>query len=86
MPCTGRNNYFVRDTTGTFLPRPGILLANNSWIDENLTICTKIPTINEYYCADDDFGVLEYENIAPDFNKRLMWPVYLYYEGSNWTS
>jgi hypothetical protein len=29
---------------------------------------------------------LQYESIAPDFNTRIMWPVYLKYDGGNWTS
>jgi len=34
----------------------------------------------------EDFGVMEYESIAPDFNTRIMWPVYLKYDGGRWNS
>ena len=68
------------------LPQKGILLANNSWIGKNTPGCTFYPSMNGYYCTDEDFGVLEYESVAPDFNKRIMWPVYLFFDGGNWTS
>ncbi len=42
--CTGFNNYFIQDHSGTFLPKKGaILLANNSWIGDNTPTCTKVP-------------------------------------------
>ena len=78
--CTGFNNYVISDKTGTFLPKKGVLLANNSWIgDSTLSSCIKVPEINGHFCTHEDFGVLEYESIAPDFNTRIMWPVYLTY-------
>ena len=80
------NNYFIHDHSGTFLPTKGILLANNSWIGDNTPSCAKIPSINGHYCTDEDFGVLEYESVAPDFNTRIMWPVELKFDGGNWTS
>jgi hypothetical protein len=80
------NNYLIHDHSGTFLPQKGVLLANNSWIGDNTPACTKISAINGHYCTDEDFGVLEYESIAPDFNTRIMWPVYLRFDGGNWTS
>lgn len=42
--------------------------------------------MNGYYCTRHDFAVLEYESIAPDYNKRIMWPVTLSYTGGNWTT
>ena len=30
--------------------------------------------------------MLEFESIAPDFNKRTIWPATLAYDGGNWTS
>ncbi len=84
--CTGMNNYFIQDHSGTMLPQKGILLANNSWIGDNTPSCTRIPSINGHYCTDEDFGVLEYESVAPDFDTRIMWPVYLFFDGGNWTS
>jgi hypothetical protein len=68
------------------LPAKGVLLANNSWIGGNTSSCTYYSTLNGYYCVDEDFGVLEYESVAPDFNTRIMWPVYLRFDGGNWTS
>jgi hypothetical protein len=48
--------------------------------------CTFIPEINGHHCAMEDLAVLEYESIAPDYNLRIMWPVFLFYDGGNWTS
>ena len=42
--------------------------------------------MNGHYCKDVDYGVLTYHSIAPDHNLRIMWPIYLNYEGGNWTS
>lgn len=84
--CTGLNNYLVHDHTGGFLPEPGILIANNSEIGDNSENCTHVPEINGHYCTRQDFGVIEYESIAPDFNTRIMWPVYLKYDGGNWNT
>lgn len=42
--------------------------------------------MNGHWCEGNEFGVLEYESIARDFNKRIMWPVYLKYDGGKWTS
>ena len=33
-----------------------------------------------------DFGVLEYQSTAADKQSRIMWPVYLFYEGANYTT
>lgn len=84
--CTGRNNYLIQDHTGTLFPQAGIILANNSWIGSKTPNCTFSPVMNGYYCTRDDFAVLEYESIAPDYNTRIMWPVSMSYEGGNWTS
>ena len=84
--CTGKNNYLIHDYTGGFLPTKGILIANNSEIGDNSENCTFIPEMNGHYCEREDFGVLEYESIAPDFNTRIMWPVYLQYEGGLWNT
>lgn len=86
MTCTGKNNYLIHDHTGDLLSKPGILLANNSWIGDNTDGCIYKPLLNGHYCDREDFGVLEYESIAPDFNTRIMWPVSLNYEGGKWTT
>lgn len=82
--CTGRNNYYIHDTTGTFLPEVGVLIANNSDIGNAVSNCRYIQEINGHYCEREDFSVLEYESIAPDYNTRVMWPVSLTY--GNWTT
>lgn len=84
--CTGRNNYIIEDHTDTLFPQGGFLLANNSWIGDNTPGCTFISSMNGYHCTRHDFGALEYESIAPDYNTRIMWPVTLHYDGGNWTS
>ena len=84
--CTGKNNYIIQDIGGSFLGQPGTLIANNSDIGDNSDGCTHIPEINGHECTRTDFGVLEYESIAPDFNTRIMWPVYLRYDGANFTT
>ena len=42
--------------------------------------------MNGHVCLTEKLAVLEYESIAADFNKRIMWPVYLKYEGGPWNS
>lgn len=29
---------------------------------------------------------MEYESIAPDYDLRIMWPVFIFYDGGNWTT
>lgn len=84
--CTGKNNYLIHDHTGNLLGSPAILLANNSEIGDNTPNCTFNPSINGHICFRQDLAVLEYENIAPDFNTRIMWPVYLKYDGGSWNT
>ena len=84
--CTGKNNYLVNDWTGDLLGFRGVMIANNSDIGDNEENCTFYPEINGHICERDDFGVLEYESIAPDFNTRIMWPVYLHYDDGLWNS
>jgi hypothetical protein len=62
------------------------LLANNTEIGSKTAGCTFVPDMNGHVCNRLDFGVLEYESIAPDFNTRIMWPVYLQYEGGIWNT
>ena len=43
--------------------------------------------MNSYMCANRlDFSVLEYQNIAADFNTRIMWPVNLTANDSKYTT
>lgn len=84
--CTGKNNYLIHDHTGSLLGTPSILLANNSVIGDNTPGCNFIPEINGHHCLRTDLAVLEYESIAPDFKTRIMWPVYLQFDGGAWNS
>jgi hypothetical protein len=42
--------------------------------------------MNGHHCKREDLAVLEYENIAPDFKTRIMWPVYLHYDNGRWNT
>lgn len=42
--------------------------------------------MNGHYCLRQDLAPLEYESIAPDYNLRSVWPVYLKYDGGLWNS
>lgn len=43
--------------------------------------------MNAYMCPKRlDFSVLEYQNIAADFNTRIMWPVNLTANHSQYTT
>jgi hypothetical protein len=84
--CTGKNNYLIHDHTGHLLGTPSILLANNSEIGNKTEGCIYIPEINGHHCLRTDLAVLEYESIAPDFNTRIMWPVYLKFDGGEWNT
>lgn len=84
--CTGMNNYIIQDHDGSFLGFAGTLIANNSVIGNAEAGCVANSVMNGHVCQRNDFAVLEYESIAPDFNARIMWPVTLNYWGGNWTS
>lgn len=85
--CTGFQNYLVQDHDGMFFGSPGTIVPNNSMIAENENSCTFSAPMNAYMCSSrQDFGVLEYQSRADDKQKRIMWPVYLFYEGGNYTT
>jgi hypothetical protein len=84
--CTGKQNYLITDWSGTFFGAPGTIIANNSVIGENEHDCHYNSHMNGYMCNRTDFAVLEYQSIAPDFKTRIMWPVNLTAEGSNYTT
>lgn len=86
MVCTGKINFLIEDHTNTIFPQGGILLPNNTQIGSNTPLCTNNSYFNGYYCTRNDFAVLEYESIAPDYNTRAIWPVSLKYDGGNWTT
>ena len=82
--CTGKNNYMIHDWTGDLLGFHGVIIANNSEIGDNEEGCVFNEAINGHICERSDFGVLEYESIAPDKNLRMVWPVYLSYDEGLW--
>lgn len=84
LDCTGPNNYIIHDQDGSFTGSKSQLLANNSMIGEHEAECKHIPEINGYHCLFEKLAVMEYESIAPDFKSRIMWPVYLKYDGGSW--
>jgi hypothetical protein len=84
--CTGKHNYQITDWTGGFFPSPATVIGNNSVIGGNEPGCTFSSSMNAYLCNRTDFATLEYQSIAPDFNRRIMWPVNLTYDGSNYTT
>lgn len=86
MPCTGSYNYFIFDQTGDFLGFRGQILANNSFIGDKISACIFDEDINGHTCHLDTFAILEYQSISPDYNKKVIWPIYLNYSGGNWTS
>ena len=86
LDCTGPNNYLIHDQDGTFMGEKGQLLSNNSIIGDNEDFCTYYSEMNGHVCTGEQLAVLEYESIAKDFNKRIMWPVSLKYDGGPWTS
>ena len=86
IECTGFQNYLVQDFDGTFLGSKATIIPNNSIIASNEANCTFVSSMNAHLCNRSDFGVLEYQNVAADFNTRIMWPVNLFYEGSNYTT
>jgi hypothetical protein len=84
--CTGKQNYLVSDFTGTFFGVNGTIIPNNSVIAANEANCTFSAPMNGYLCTRQDFVVLQYHSTAPDFKTRIMWPVSLIYDGSNYTT
>lgn len=84
LDCTGPNNYLIYDQDGAFTGKPSQLLSNNSVIGDNEESCRFIPEMNGHWCDTEELAVLEYESIAPDFNTRKMWPVFLNYDGGPW--
>ena len=42
--------------------------------------------MNAYFCNSTDLTVLGYQSTASDYDTRIMWPVELFYDGSNYTT
>lgn len=83
--CTGFNNYLIQDHTGDFLGYQGSIIGNNSVFSEGEG-CTYSSAMNSHTCQRSDFAALEYQNVAADFQTRIMWPVYLKYDGASYTT
>ena len=84
--CTGRNNYLMIDHDGGLLGFQGLIIPNNSAIGDNTPNCTYNPSINGHICKRSDFARLKYRSISADFQTRIMWPVNLTADGSNFTT
>lgn len=84
--CTGRSNYLIVDWNGTFLGFPGTIIPNNTVIGSNEPNCNPSSHMNAHICNRTDLAVLVYQSIAADFNTRIMWPMNLTYDGSNYTT
>ena len=84
--CTGFENYLIQDFDGTFLGSKATIVPTNSLIGKNEADCVYSSSMNAYTCSRSDFSVLEYQNIAADFNTRIMWPVSLKYDSGNYTT
>lgn len=86
MACTGKSNYLILDEDGTFLGFKGTIIPDNKLVGDNEANCNYSTHMNAHICNRTDFGVLGYQSVASDYNTRIMWPVSLFYEGSNYTT
>jgi hypothetical protein len=86
MQCTGRSNYLIQDWNGTFLSFKGTILPDNRVMGDNEENCTWNESMNAHVCKRTDFVVLEYESKASDYNSRVVWPVTLTPNNSNYTT
>ena len=84
--CTGKSNYIVMDWNGTFFGYVNTVIPNNPLIGNNEPNCTAYSSMNGHLCNRSDFVILEYESTAPDYNSRIMWPVSLTANNSNYTT
>ena len=85
IPCTGKSNYLVIDWDGTLLGQVATLVPTNTELGAKEG-CTFNAHMNAYICYRTDLSVLGYQSTASDYNTRIMWPVDLFYEGSNYTT
>lgn len=87
MDCTGPNNYIIHDHSGNFTNgERSQILSNNSVIGDGESSCEWVPEMNGHWCHTEELATLEYESVAADFNKRMVHPVVLKYDNSNWAS
>jgi hypothetical protein len=85
--CTGLLNYLITDWNGAFFGSTGSIIPDQSNVIGVNEKCTYSQSMNAYMCPKRlDFSVLEYQNIAADFKTRIMWPVSLTADGTNYTT
>lgn len=85
IACTGKSNYLVIDWNGSLFGQVGTLVPNNPQIGLYES-CINISRMNAHFCNRTDLTVLGYQSTASDYNTRIMWPVDLFYDGSNYTT
>lgn len=87
MDCTGPNNYIIHDHSGDFTNgERSQIMSNNTDIGDNEESCEWVEEINGHWCHSEEFAILEYESQADDFNKRMVHPISIEYDGGNWTT
>ncbi len=86
MVCTGLRNYLVQDFTGTFFGFKGAVVPTTDSFGANEAGCVFSTPMNSFLCTREDLAVLEYQNVHTDQKLRMMWPVTLFYDGSNYTT
>ena len=84
--CTGANNYFIDDQDGKFTGRVSQILANNSVIGDQESVCQSVSALNGHWCNSSSLAVLEYESPYKAESDGVIWPVQLSYDGGAWNS
>lgn len=75
--CTGKANFLAYDTDGKFFGQVGQGVPYNEAL-KALPYCSKVTNWNDgFKCTGNNLAILEFESIAPDFNKRSSAPVYI---------
>ena len=92
MNCTGPDNILIHDTDGKFVEDAigaaipsqiygqGVYQKGNSEssYDEAGTQCQYKEGIKGYICKHEKLVLLQYESIAPDSQRRIIWPIKMY--------
>jgi hypothetical protein len=76
----------IIDWSGTFLGFIGTILPNNPMIGLNEPGCTFSGNMNSYLCKRTDLGVLAFQSLADDWSTKIMLPINLIYDGSNYAT
>lgn len=53
----------------------GTVIPSNPSVGNSIPTCTFYPEMNGHLCDGLGFSVLTFQNVASDFNTRIMWPV-----------